>query len=79
MSTDTDMPPNDHEAFLSCHLDLPLGAHTCPPTAAASAAGPVLLLDQGQRLAAILVSVVPAGAYTRCSWAPLAPLASLEA
>ena len=79
MSTDTDMPPNQHEAFLLRHLDSLVGVHSCPPTASSSAARPVLPLGQGQRLAAALVSVVPVGAYTSCIWASRAPLASLEA
>ena len=80
VSTDTGMPPNRHEAFLARHLDSPLGARTCPPAAAASAARPVLPLGQGPRAGqSPRLRVVPAGAYvnTSCSWPPRTGAAGL--
>ena len=79
VSTDTDMPPNHHQAFILRHLGSPLGARTCPPTTSSSAARAVLVVVRASDWPRALVSVVPAGAYTSCSWPPLAPLASLEA
>ena len=79
VSTDTNMPPNHHQAFILRHLGSPLGARTCPPTTSSSAARAVLVVVRASDWPRALVSVVPAGAYTSCSWPPLAPLASLEA
>ena len=79
VSTDTDMLPNHHQAFILRHLGSLLGARTCPPTTSSSAARPVLLVVRASDWPRALVSVDPAGAYTSCSRTPLAPLASLEA